>query len=144
MRLQGTVEHSQASLRHQTQGRVRTGRLGLWRHRIAQGRTGPALQERVGMGRRGRGDLCGTQYSVLVGEDRQREGFVEMRNWQLRGGRSASTSPRAYLVGWLAPCPRHLLRCKVPAESHKQIGRRTCTTSTAHITGTTFHSGIGE
>ena len=125
MKLQGTVEHSQASLRHLTQGRVRTGRLGLWRHRIAQGRTVPALRERMGRGRRGGGGHCGTQYSVLAGEDWEMEGFVEMRNWQLRGGRPVSTSLRTHLVGKLAPCPGYPLRCKVPASSHKQIGRLT-------------------
>ena len=50
MKLQATVERSQASLRHQSQGRVRTGRLGLRRYRIAQRKTGPALQAGMPVG----------------------------------------------------------------------------------------------
>lgn len=66
MKLQGTVEHCQASLRHQTQGRVRTGSLGLRIHRIAQGRTGPALHAGVPVGYGGSCDRCGYEHNLLV------------------------------------------------------------------------------
>ena len=71
MKMHGRVEHSQSSLHDHTQGRIRAERLALQRSRIAQRRTGPALEERVGMGRSGCGDLCGTQYSFPAGKDRQ-------------------------------------------------------------------------
>lgn len=103
MMLQDTVEHSQASLRHQTQGRVRTGRLGLRRHGIAQGRTDSVLQERVAVGHRSDRHICNAEYLLLAG---RRPGLFRM----------AFGTQTDFTGG------RHLLHCKIRATT--RLNRR--------------------
>jgi hypothetical protein len=64
MMLRGTDEHCQASLRHH--GRTRTSGSDDGRHRIAQGRTGPDLQEREVIGRERVSDLYRAQAVYVV------------------------------------------------------------------------------